>query len=308
MTHWSKRKEGGGLLGLKTTLFLYKTLGRTLTYFVMYIVIIYYFLVKRSARNASFGYIKRIHNLSGLKLWLYSYKHFASFGEMLIDKLAVWNKSITAKNIYTSQETSDRTVKVIQSKKGGIIFTAHFGNLEVARALSTRHKGMKINALVFSENAIKLNNMLTKINPDHEIGMVSLETVTPKLAIELSDKIDNGEFIVITGDRTSTTNNNRNIKINFLEDEALIPQGPFILANLLKCPAFFMVCPKISHNQFEFILDDFDSQGINLNRTNREQSMEKYANRYTLLLEKYCLKYPKQWFNFFDFWNKEDSK
>ena len=308
MTHWSKIKEGGGLLGLKTTLFIYKTLGRRLTYFVMYIVIIYYFLAKKSARNASFGYIKRIHHLSCLKLWLYSYKHFTSFGEMLIDKLAVWNKSITAKNIYTSQETSDRTAKAIQSKKGGIIFTAHFGNLEVARALSTRHKGMKINALVFSENAIKLNNMLTKINPDHEIGMVSLETVTPKLAIELSDKIDNGEFIVITGDRTSTTNNNRNIKVDFLGDEVLIPQGPFILASLLKCPAFFMVCPKISHNQFEFILDDFDTQGINLNRINREHSIEKYANRYTLLLEKYCLKYPKQWFNFFDFWSKEDSK
>ena len=167
---------------------------------------------------------------------------------------------------------------------------------------------MKINALVFSKNAPRLNNLLTKINPDYAIGMLSLQEVTPELAIQMSDKIDNGEFIVITADRTSVTNHYRSLKTSFLGEDALIPQGAFILASLLKCPAYFMVCPKVSDNKFEFVFEDFEQNGVVLNRKNRQQDLDKYALKYSDRLEKYCKLYPQQWFNFFDFWHNGSSK
>ena len=309
MKHWSQIKETGGFIGLKATLLLYKIFGRRITYLIMYEVIIHYFLLHRTARRASFDYIKRVYpNIKGFKLWFYSFRHFTNFGQMLIDKLAVWNGGITIKDIEFSKRTREILDKAIASGKGGVIFTAHFGNIEVARALSRYDNGMKVTALVFSENAQKLNSILTKINPNYSVGMVSLQKPAPDLAIQLCELVEKGEFIVITGDRTSVTQPQRNQMADFLGEKAPFPQGAFILSGLLDCPAYFMVCPKIAINKFEFIFDDFAPNGIKLERKFRKEQLDNYTQEYATQLEAYCKKYPLQWFNFFDFWHRGDNK
>ena len=309
MKHWSEIKEAGGFIGLKATLLLYKIFGRRITYFIMYEVIIHYFLLHRTARRASFDYIKHIHpEMKGLRLWLYSFKHFTNFGQMLIDKLAVWNGSITMANIEFSTQTRNALDNAMASGKGGVIFAAHFGNIEVARALSKYDNGMKVTALVFSENAQKFNNILTKLNPDSQIGMISLQEPTPDLAIKLIELVNNGEFVVITGDRTSVTQPQRNQMADFLGEKAPFPQGAFILSSLLDCPAYFMACPKIASNKFEFIFDDFAQNGVKLERKYRKEQLDSYTQKYATRLEECCKNHPLQWFNFFDFWRRGDSK
>lgn len=304
--HWSQIKESGGLLGLRLTLFCSKILGQQLTYLIMYFVMIYYFFAYSGARKSSFEYIKHIKpTLSGIKLWLYSFRHFLSFGRMLIDKFAVWNKKITMNNLSFSNTTQKSLKQATESKKGGIIFTAHLGNLEVARALSKYDKNIKINALVFSKNAQKLNNLLTKVNSEFQIGMISLQQPTPELAIELHDKIQAGEFVVIAADRTSVTKQERNLEVDFFGENAPFPEGAFVLASLLKCPCYFMICPKKSKNQFEFIFEDFAKEGLVFERKNRKEQLTNHAQKYAKRLEYYCSKYPLEWFNFFDFWNKD---
>ena len=43
---------------------------------------------------------------------------------------------------------------------------------------------------------------------------------------------------------------------------------------------------------------------ITLSRTNREADLQKYIQQYANRLEYYTLKYPYQWFNFFDFFHQ----
>ncbi|MFC4891679.1 acyltransferase [Pseudofrancisella aestuarii] len=304
--HWSQIKEAGGLIGLKFTLWSYIILGRQVTYFIMYFVMIYYFLIFSNARNASFDYIRHLKpNISKLNLWLYSFRHFLSFGRMLIDKFAVWNKKITSEDLVFTNSSKENLEQAINRKKGGIIFTAHLGNLEVARALSKYNSNIKINALVFSKNAQKLNELLTKVNPEFKIGMISLQQPMPDLAIQLHDKIEAGEFIVIAGDRTSVTKHERNLEVNFLGDSAPFPEGAFVLAGLLKCPCYFMICPRTNKNKFDFIFENFALEGISFERKDRKNQLIKYAQEYADRLSHFCNIYPLEWFNFFDFWNKE---
>ncbi|XSZ47318.1 hypothetical protein ACP8HZ_00285 [Francisella noatunensis] len=53
---------------------------------------------------------------------------------------------------------------------------------------------------------------------------------------------------VIPADRTSVTKPERNLRLSFLDDMAFFPQGAFILASILKCPTYFMLCTKICQN------------------------------------------------------------
>ena len=89
-------------------------------------------------------------------------------------------------------------------------------------------------------------------------------------------------------------------KLTFLGAEALFPQGPFILAALLKCPVYTVFCLK-QQGKHVIYFDHF-SEMLNFPRKTREQAMQQIIQRYAERLQTYCLKEPLQWFNFFDFW------
>jgi len=46
------------------------------------------------------------------------------------------------------------------------------------------------------------------------------------------------------------------------------------------------------------------SEKITLNRKEREQDLQRYAQSFADALEQQCVKAPLQWFNFYDFWAK----
>ena len=130
----------------------------------------------------------------------------------------------------------------------------------------------------------------------------------PDLAIMLQDKIDQGEYVVIAGDRTSTTVAGRVIYSDFLGEKAPFSQGPFILAGLLKCPVLMMFCLKAhspDKQAYHLIFEEL-SPGIHWTRKTRQVELTKLVNAYAKSLEKYCAQYPLQWFNFFDFWQRDN--
>ena len=69
-----------------------------------------------------------------------------------------------------------------------------------------------------------------------------------------------------------------------------------------------MLCPKKDSKTFELVFENFDSDGIKLNRKNRDKDLNEYAQKYAKILESNCRTYPTQWFNFFDFWNTGETK
>lgn len=303
--HWSQVAETGGLIGLKITLWSYRLLGKRITYGLMYPVMVYYFLVYAKARRASYQYLSHVMpSVNGWKKRWLSFRHFLQFGQMIVDKLAVWSKGITLDQIDCPNR--DKFLEAVRSGKGGVIFTGHIGNIEIARALSKYIPEVKVNALVFSHHAQKLNDLLTKINPEFSMRMTSLREPTPELAMRLREYVDAGEYIVIAGDRTSVTQPERSLSVDFLGAKAPIPQGAFILAHLLQCPCYFMVCVKTTIDRFYFAFEDFAPEGIKLERRHRQAQMQVYAQQYADQLSAFCCAYPLQWFNFFDFWHHEE--
>jgi predicted LPLAT superfamily acyltransferase len=125
-------------------------------------------------------------------------------------------------------------------------------------------------------------------------------------AMLLSDKIDNGELIIITADRTSVSRNPRISRAKFLGADASFPQGPFILASLLKCPVYTLFCLKQKGKQVIYF--EHFSDRLTFSRKNREQAIQQTIQSYAQRLEHYCLMEPLQWFNFFDFWHLIDKK
>ena len=68
---------------------------------------------------------------------------------------------------------------------------------------------------------------------------------------------------------------------------------------------YFLFCLKEQNNYriiFEHVADS-----LKFSRKDRQASLTAVVNKYAQRLEHYCLAYPNQLFNFFDFWQNDQN-
>ncbi|MEZ9072785.1 glycosyltransferase [Vibrio splendidus] len=305
--HWSRTQERGTVLGIKLLLAVYTLLGRGVFNLILRGVMRYYHLTGKRARNASEQYLFQLkayaeqQNIE-LPAELTSYNHLLSFGHTMLDKLAAWKGDFSVDNL--SIHGQEQFESMVANKQGVLILGSHLGNIELCRALGRRHSNIKINALVFTEHAERFNSVMKAVNPQSDLNLIQVTSMGPDTAILLQQKLEQGEWIVIVGDRTSTSKESRSVWAEFLGKEAPFPQGPFMLASVLKAPVFLLFGLRDdsqSKPHFNVYFEHF-SDKIELPRKTREQSLQQVVQKYANRLEHYTLKAPLQWYNFFNFW------
>ncbi|KPA53133.1 acyltransferase [Photobacterium leiognathi subsp. mandapamensis] len=305
--HWSSHAERGTILGIKTLLAVYSLLGRKAFNLLLKAVMGYYYLTGKKARKASEDYLEQLEsyasdNQLALPAKLNSYDHLLSFGHTMLDKLVAWQGDYSEKNLTIHGD--EHFNELAKRKQGIIVLGSHLGNLELCRALSSRHPDIKINALVFTEHAERFNAVLKAINPDSDLNLIQVNELGADTAIMLQQKVEQGEWVVIVGDRTSVTKEQRVVWADFLGKPAPFPQGPFILASVLKVPVYTLFGLRDDSQatpHFDVYFEPFSEQLI-LPRKTRETALQETVQRYASRLESYTIKAPLQWYNFFNFW------
>ncbi|WP_286296252.1 glycosyltransferase family 2 protein [Vibrio apostichopi] len=305
--HWSRTQERGTVLGIKLLLAVYTLLGRGVFNLILRGVMRYYHLTGKRARNASEQYLFQLkayaeqQNIE-LPAELTSYNHLLSFGHTMLDKLAAWKGDFSADNLTIHGQ--EQFESMVANQQGVLILGSHLGNIELCRALGRRHSNIKINALVFTEHAERFNSVMKAVNPQSDLNLIQVTSMGPDTAILLQQKLEQGEWIVIVGDRTSTSKESRSVWAEFLGKEAPFPQGPFMLASVLKAPVFLLFGLRDDSQakpHFNVYFEHF-SDKIELPRKTREQSLQQVVQKYANRLQHYTLKAPLQWYNFFNFW------
>ena len=307
MSHWAKVEERGVVWGMHFLLKVYLIFGRKVLQVFLYPVVSYYWLINTKGRKASQQYLQRISSLQtsvpitgSLKE---SYLHFICFANALIDKIAAWSGSLTLDDIeYIGREP---VVNHMARGQGVLILGSHLGNLEICRVIAKLRKNVTINVLVHTQHTEKFNIVLNKYADSGKVNLIQVTSVNAGTAMLLQDKIEAGELVIIAADRVPVNGQGRVAEAKFLGQMANFPQGPFILAFLLKCPVFTLFCIKQDDKQVIYF-DPF-SDGHAVSRKERGSAIQHAVEKFAERLESYCLKAPFQWFNFYDFWQKENE-
>ncbi|WP_318495328.1 glycosyltransferase family 2 protein [Photobacterium leiognathi] len=305
--HWSSHTERGTILGIKTLLAVYSLLGRKAFNVLLKAVMGYYYLTGKKARKASEDYLEQLEsyasdNQLALPSKLNSYDHLLSFGHTMLDKLVAWKGDYSENNLTIHGD--EHFNELAKRQQGIVVLGSHLGNLELCRALSSRHPDIKINALVFTEHAERFNAVLKAINPDSDLNLIQVNELGADTAIMLQQKVEQGEWVVIVGDRTSVTKEQRVVWADFLGKPAPFPQGPFILASVLKVPVYTLFGLRDDSQatpHFDVYFEPFSEQ-LTLPRKTRETALQETVQQYASRLESYTIKAPLQWYNFFNFW------
>lgn len=302
-THWADLSEAGGLLGMRFLFACFKLGGRPLFKLVLAPVILYFFLFRRQARTASLVYLRRVQRAGALPansslLWL-SARHFWSFGNALVDKLAVWMGQIPREQV---QMHDDELIFSLRAKKQGcVLILSHLGNFEICRCLSVRHPGIRLTVLMHTKHAQKFNRLMQEEVSASQLDILQVTEITPATAMLLSERIGQGEFVAIAGDRVAINNPENSLIVDFLGDKAALPLGPFTLASILRAPLISLFCMREGAGFGIYFKQLGDAEPVP--RRQRQAHLQQLAQAYAAELETHCRRQPLQWFNFFDFWH-----
>lgn len=299
--HWAAINEASFVGGMRLLFWICRVFGRWPFRVVLYPVLLWYVATQGRARRASSAYLARAgaaHNFAGVT------RHFGAFAEAILDKMLLWGGLFDFSKV--SLHGAEPLLERIESRRGALLVCAHLGNLDLCRALSLRTPGLKVTVLVHTRHAQAFNAMLARLDPRSELNLMQVTDMTPAMAMQLSERIERGEFVVIAGDRVPVSKAPRVARAPFLGQVAAFPVGPYVMASVLGCPMYTMFAVREGDRHelhFELL-----RERVMLPRASRDEALARLATDYAARLERHVRRAPLEWFNFYDFWQDPGSE
>lgn len=298
--HWASRRERGSLLGMRFTAWAVRLLGRRGAAPLVHLVVLYFYFTARRERRNIASYQQRLVEWSG-RTDLFPprpvFAQYHAFGDCMLDRLDVWRGRLRLASVMLDDPDGVRTA-LLSGRRGQILVCTHLGNLDVCRAMAELGEGVSLNVLMHLPRAAHFNRML-EASGDRRLRLMHVGDLDTSTMLDLSQRLERGEWIAIAGDRVAV-HGGRSVVVPFLGEPASFPQGPWLMAAMLRAKTNLVCCLK-REGRYRIHLRAFDD-AASWQRARRDDAIADAASRYATWLGERCLDAPLQWFNFHPYW------
>lgn len=299
--HWADQPERGNIRLMRLTAWAARKLGRRTVAPVVWLVVLYFYAFGGQARRSIAQYQRRLsttpENNQLIPARYPVYRQFLAFADALLDKLDSWQGKIPIQDLDIIDTA--KLHEQMGEGRGQILVSAHLGNMEVCRALAQHNTNAVLNILVHDKNAAQFNRLLHEAGASN-LRLFQVSELDTATMLQLSERIEQGEWLAIAGDRIPL-HGGRTVDVDFLHATAQLPQGPWLLAGLLRCPVNLIFCTK-HHGRFRVTLERL-ADTVSWTRATRTLQIQRHAQAYANRLAEHCRQAPLQWFNFYPFWS-----
>ena len=216
---------------------------------------------------------------------------FRNFAYVFADLLSLNRCAFPVQQRYVhSVHGFEHLQAVLASPRGFIAATAHLGNWDLAgRLLSTC--GRTLHVLMAPEQDAALQSFLRQ--GGEQTGLRFVTTDQPTVFVQLLTALRRGEVVAVQTDRT--TGHRSDVLVPFFGVPVPFPLGPFKLAGAAQVPVLPCFCLMRPDQQYEI----FFAAALVVERGHEERALQQMVG----VLERYVLKAPDQWCNFYDIWD-----
>jgi len=299
MPEWTG-KTRGGVAGYKSFVFILKYFGISAAYFFLRFVVLYFLIFAPKAYKASYGFFNKRLQFSPLKSFRYVSRTFYKLGQVLIDKVAFL--SGLNKN-YTFNFDGEVHLRKMANETGGVLIGVHAGSWEIAGHLLER-LNTKVNIVMFADEHERIRNFLSEMYKDKNVDFILIGQDDYSHLYQISEALKNREIIAIHGDRFLPGANT--ITKTFFGGKAEFPAGPFLIPLKYDVPVSFVTAMKETSKHYHFYATAPKKFRPPKSPSDRNTLVNHMLEEYISNLENILIKYPDQWFNFYDFWKKKD--
>jgi len=300
--HWADIGETTSVAGIRLLCAIHRALGRRVFRICALPVVYAHWLLNAPARRASLQYLRRLHAHTGvfarLPGWRESLHHFRVFADTLLDKILALGGQYPCDQVRVSR---NNIRDLLRAGRGAVIITAHIGCLELCQVLAEKVPELRMTALVYTRHAERFNRLLERLPGNGKMRLMQIEAINPAVAVQLGERVEQGEFIAIVGDRVPLKGG-RYVFADFLGQPAPFPIGAYVLAAALRCPLATMACVH-EGDGYALRFETF-AECVELPRATRDTTLANHAARFAHWLEVQLRAAPYDWFNFFAFWEQ----
>lgn len=273
--------------------------GRTLAYGFLYILVFFYSASKKFADKSRAYITRRFAPKTKWEFFKHTYLLNLTFGRTLVDRAALG--ILGNAQFMTDPQARQMCEKLAAQGKGLLLLTAHVGCWQSAvnsmqflrRPLNILYyRNPKDNDKLVSEHRGK-QAPFTLINPADPLGGVP----------EMMGALRRGEIVCAMADRVFGNEKNA-VETDFLGGKVRVPYSFYRLAAVTGAAVVVAFFPwegrgKTGSWVFEpiYVADAGAAKA----------HYARYAQQFMDALTQFCIKYPYQFFNYFDWWKSYDT-
>ncbi|SMC35189.1 LpxL/LpxP family acyltransferase [Moheibacter sediminis] len=288
MAEW-EGKSKGTVTGYKIFIFLIKNAGLNAAYALLAFVSFYYFIFNQKQTRIIYKYFREKHKQNVFQSLINTYRNNFVFGQTIVDKVAI---AAGLENKFTYEFDGIENIhQLAKDDSAGILISAHVGNFEVAQHFMGEFD-KKIHLVTTDEERAAIKSLLDNVMAKSKVEFIIVSEDLSHI-FEINKIIEEKQMICFTGDRFFP--NTKTLEAEFLGEKAKFPAGTFLISSRLRTPVLFVYVMRERNRHYHLYARKAEF-------TNRDAN--SLLEAYTKSIEKILEKYPLQWFNYYDFWNK----
>ena len=302
---WRRATEVGTIGALRLMGAFYRLCGRRVSSASLHPIAAYFHLFHRDIRDASLGYLEQLCRFPGGAAALGRppgraavHRHVHEFAVNIFDRMVIWGDSLDQMEV--EKEPSRPLLDLARTGSGGILAGAHLGSFDMLRLVAQQHE-VVVNVLMYTDHAERINAYFEQLDPGSRVRVIGMDVSAVRTPFLIRECVERGEFVGILADRVQPGGRERGVRVPFLGRPATFPATPFELATVLGCPLLQCLCVRTGDARYETVATPL-FEGGRVPRREREKTTGELARAYVAELERWCLRAPYQWFNFYDFW------
>lgn len=218
---------------------------------------------------------------------------YYSFGQCIIDKIAVGQGQEGLFRFV--HEDEGPMLELLRSGAAAVVLSAHVGSWETG-APSFAQFGKKMNVTWYLAEDAKVREAIEREAEDRSFNIIPIGGDMLESVIEIKNALDRGEFVCFMGDRFMERSP-KDVE-EFMGRKAVVTSGPFELAATMRTAVTFYFAVRESGPTYRFFFETY---------TPGDGKFDYRWLRRTYLdsLERVVRRYPRQWFNLYDYWLPE---
>ncbi|MGL5958228.1 MAG: acyltransferase [Phocaeicola sp.] len=280
-------KSRGGSWGHAFFVGLIRLVGVVPAYFFLALVVVYFIPFAPKATRAIYSYNRKRLNYGRWKSLVKLYLHYYTFGQTLIDKIAIANG--LSDQYHFEYENYDAFLHHLDA--GSVtILGGHIGCWEIGSQFFGTYAS-RLNIAMFDGEYQKIKEVIKTSDASYKV--IALNEGGIDSLLKIKQAFDRKEYVCFQGDRYM---NKESVSAHpFMGETALFPKGPTLIAAKFKTPVIIYFAMREKGRSYRFLFQVIEG-GC---------SQQELLRQYVAMLESVVKQYPQQWFNFYDVWQSE---
>jgi predicted LPLAT superfamily acyltransferase len=283
---WSGKSRGGGF-GYRFFIFLVRKAGVGFAYGFLALVVIYFIPFAPRATAAAWFYHRRILGRGRIGALGGLFAHYYTFGQTLVDKIALG--AGMADRFRFEFDNYSELLRLLDSGSGVVMIGAHVGSWEAGSGFFGDY-ARKMNVVLYDAEYAKIKQALEHNSTGSQFRVIAVNEDGLENVLKIKNALDAGEYVCFQGDRY--LNREGSVEAGFMGRRARFPRGPFLIASRMKVPVVFFYAMRESGRRYRFHF--VEAAG---------RSEKELLEEYLAVTERIVRSYPRQWFNFYKFWD-----